>query len=148
MRALIQRVSSASVGVDGRDVGKIGPGLLVLLGIRQGDTEALADYVAEKCVNLRIFADDQGKFNRSALDVGADVLVVSQFTLYGDTRKGRRPSFIEAAPPDVSEPLYEYFVEAMRRTGLKTETGMFGALMHVSLVNDGPVTIMVEKEID
>ncbi len=132
--------------VDGEVVGSIGKGLLILLGIRGGDTEAEAKHVAAKCVNLRIFADPAGKFNLSALDVGAELLVVSQFTLYGDTRKGRRPSFIDAAPPSLSGPLYETFVSYLADTGLRTATGVFGAMMAVSLVNDGPVTLLVERE--
>lgn len=119
---------------------------MILLGIRDGDSEAEVQWVADKCVNLRIFADADGKFNRSLLDVGGDVLVVSQFTLYADCRKGRRPSFIEAAPPAKSEPLYESFVEAVRAKGVHVETGRFGAMMVVDIQNDGPVTIMVERE--
>ncbi len=148
MRALIQRVRQACVEVDGQTVGQIGPGLLVLLGIRNGDTQAEAKYLVDKLVNLRIFEDAAGKFNHSALEIGAQVLVVSQFTLYGDSRKGRRPSFTEAAPPKISEPLYEFFAETIRRLGLKTETGIFGANMHVNLVNEGPVTLMLEKEVE
>ena len=146
MRAVVQRVTEASVEIDGMTVGSIGPGLVVLLGVRNGDTTAEAKHLADKCVNLRIFSDDQGRFNLSALDVRGDVLVVSQFTLYGDARRGRRPSFIEAAPPEVSEPLYEAFVSFLAETGLRTETGTFGAMMNVRLANDGPVTIIVERE--
>lgn len=145
MRALIQRVSSASVEVDGKITGEVGFGLLVLLGVKTGDTERELQFVADKCVNLRIFEDEQGKMNRSLLDVRGDMLVVSQFTLYGDTRKGRRPGFSDAADPAVSEPLYERFVATVRDYGVRVATGVFGAQMDVSLVNDGPVTLMVEK---
>lgn len=145
MKAVVQRVRKASVKVDGEVVGRIGQGLLVLLGIRRGDGETEVRFVADKCLNLRIFEDEDGKFNHSALDIDGEILVVSQFTLYGDTRKGRRPSFDQAAPPEESEPLYERFVELVRESGLKTETGRFGAMMDVQLVNDGPVTILVEK---
>ncbi|MBT3376901.1 MAG: D-tyrosyl-tRNA(Tyr) deacylase [Lentisphaerae bacterium] len=146
MRAVIQRVLEASVDCDGTTVGQIGHGLLILLGVRTGDTSAEADYLVEKCMNLRIFTDADGKFNLSVRDIEGEVLVVSQFTLYGDTRKGRRPSFVDAARPDVSEPLYDQFVARVRATGLKTETGIFGAMMRVNLVNDGPVTVLVERE--
>lgn len=148
MRALLQRVLEASVEVDGETVGRIGPGLLILLGVRQGDGEAEARYLADKCLNLRIFSDPDGKFNLSALEVNAEILVVSQFTLYGDTRKGRRPSFIEAAIPEISEPLYLLFVQSVEKSGLVTRTGRFGAMMRVSLINDGPVTVLVEKDGD
>ena len=146
MRALVQRVSSASVTVDGEVIGEINQGLVVLLGIRNGDTKKQADWVADKCVNLRIFSDADGKFNLSALDIGAEVLIVSQFTLYGDCRKGRRPNFSDSAPPELSEPLYEYYVEQTRKTGLNVATGRFRAMMDVAINNDGPVTVMVEKE--
>ncbi len=146
MRAVVQRVSRGAVSIGGEKKGEIGPGLVILLGVKHGDTENDAKYLADKCVNLRIFADDEGKFNRSALDVGADLLVISQFTLYGDTRKGRRPSFIEAAPPEISEPLYEKFVEYLRQSGLKVATGEFGAMMLVEIFNDGPVTLIVESK--
>lgn len=146
MRAFIQRVTEASVRIDGEIVGQIGAGLLVLLGIRTTDTRAEADWLAEKLPALRIFEDSEGKMNLSLLDIGGELLVVSQFTLYGDARKGRRPSYIDAAPPAVSEPLYEYFVEKLRSAGLSVATGRFGADMKVSLVNDGPVTILLEKE--
>lgn len=148
MRALLQRVQTASVEIDGEIAGKIGPGLLVLLGIRADDTEAEADYLADKCLGLRIFGDKDGKFNLSVSDVTGDILVVSQFTLYADTRRGRRPSFTQAAPPELAERLYERFVRRVRSSGLKTETGEFGAMMNVSLVNDGPVTVMVERDSD
>lgn len=146
MRALIQRVSKGSVSVDGEVRGQIGRGLVILLGVRNDDTQDDVRFLAEKCANLRIFADSDGKFNLSCLDVQGDVLVVSQFTLYGDTRKGRRPSFIDAAPPELSEPLYESFVSAMRALGLKVETGEFGAMMDVEIHNDGPVTLMIESK--
>lgn len=146
MRALLQRVTSAKVEIDGATVGAIGAGLLVLLGVGQGDTPAAADYVVEKVLNLRIFTDADGKFNLSALDLHAELLVVSQFTLYGDSRKGRRPSFTDAAPPALAEPLYEYVVAQFRAAGLTVATGRFGAHMQVHLVNDGPVTLLVESK--
>ena len=146
MRALIQRVTDAAVSVNDAVIGQIGHGLLIFLGVERRDSEKEAAFVAEKCVNLRIFADSDGKFNLSAMDIGAEILVVSQFTLYGDTRKGRRPSFGNAAPPDISEPLYRHFVALVKETGLRTATGRFGAVMNVSLTNDGPVTILVDKE--
>jgi D-tyrosyl-tRNA(Tyr) deacylase len=145
MRALIQRVTEASVEIDGQTVGRIGRGLLILLGVCHTDTAADAQWLADKCANLRIFTDPDGKFNLSALQVGGDVLVISQFTLYGDASRGRRPDFTQAAPPAISEPLYEEFVRAIRQTGLRTETGRFGAIMQVRLVNDGPVTIIAER---
>lgn len=146
MRALIQRVSDAAVHIEGAASVRIGPGLLIFLGVRSGDTEAELRFVADKCLKLRIFEDEEGKMNRSVLDIGGEILVVSQFTLYGDTRKGRRPSFGRAAPPPESIPLYEHFVEILRESGLRTETGEFGAMMQVELTNDGPVTLLVEKE--
>jgi len=145
MRAVVQRVKEASVTVAGEVVGKIGRGLVVLLGVREGDTEAEAAYLAQKIANLRIFPDRAGKFNLSALEVGGEVLVVSQFTLYADTQKGRRPSFVDAAPPEVAEPLVERFVELLRQTGLRVETGQFQARMLVKIFNDGPVTIILER---
>ena len=144
MRALLQRVSSASVDVDGETIGSIGPGLVVLLGISREDTEKEAAYIASKTVNLRIFNDSDGRFNLSAMDVGADLLLVSQFTLYGDTRKGRRPSFIGAADPDFAGLLFERAVELFRETGLEVQTGRFQANMSVAIHNDGPVTIMLD----
>lgn len=147
MRALIQRVSHARVAVDGEVTGEIGPGLLVLLGAGEGDGEADVDYAVDKTVNLRIFADDDGKMNLSLLDTGGELLVVSQFTLYGDTRKGRRPSFVGALEPGEAERLYELFCARARDAGVpKVATGVFGAMMEVELVNDGPVTLMVETE--
>jgi len=146
MRAVVQRVTKASVTIDGKIVGKINQGLVVLLGVKHGDTEADAKFLADKCVNLRIFADDAGKFNLSARDVTGEILAISQFTLYGDTRKGRRPSFVAAAPPEISEPLYDKFVEYLRGSGLKVATGEFGAMMLVEIHNDGPVTIILESK--
>jgi D-aminoacyl-tRNA deacylase len=136
---VVQRVSEASVMVDGEAVGRIGPGLLVLLGIHQEDTERQADRMAEKLLALRVFADDEGRMNRSVTDTGGEILCVSQFTLYGDTRKGTRPSFGQAAPGEVAEPLYQRV-----RARLGAAGGVFGAQMNVSLVNDGPVTLVVE----
>ena len=144
MRAVLQRVSSAAVVVDGQTVGRIGVGLMVLLGVEPSDTPADAAYLAGKTLGLRIFEDDDGKMNRSVVDVGGAVLAISQFTLLGDCRKGRRPSFVGAARPEVAEPLYEAFVAAVR-TELSCETGRFGAEMKVSLVNDGPVTLMLDS---
>ena len=146
MRALIQRVAQASVEIDAVEVGSIGTGLVILLGVAQGDSETDAVYLAEKISNLRIFPDDQNRFNRSALEVGAEFLVVSQFTLYADTRKGRRPDFTRAAPPDEAERLYERTVELLREAGLKVETGRFQEYMQVKLQNDGPVTILLDSE--
>jgi D-tyrosyl-tRNA(Tyr) deacylase len=139
MRALVQRVNSASVSVDGERVASIGPGMLVLLGVRRGDTSDQADKLARKLLVLRIFDDDEGRMNRNVEETGGDVLVVSQFTLYGDTRKGNRPSYVDAAPPDEAEPLYERLREALGAQG-----GSFGAHMEVALVNDGPVTVLIE----
>jgi len=145
MRAVVQRVSKASVSVDGEVVGSIGRGLVVLIGVTQGDGEAEARFLAGKVANLRIFADDEGKFNRSAVDVNGEALVVSQFTLYADARKGRRPSFVRAAPPELAEPLIARFVSLLEENNLHVETGVFGAMMMVELHNDGPVTIILEK---
>jgi D-aminoacyl-tRNA deacylase len=149
MRALLQRVTEARVivdgGVDQAVIGEIGAGLLVFLGVSKLDTEADADFVAAKVLNLRIFSDEAGKMNRSVLDTGGSLLVVSQFTLYGDCRKGRRPSFDDAAPAAQARALYEHFVAVARRSPLRVETGVFQADMSVSLVNDGPVTLIVES---
>ena len=145
MRAVVQRVSRAKVTVAGEIAGEIGLGLLVLLGVGREDSEANADYLAEKIVGLRIFEDDAGKMNRSVLDVGGAVLVVSQLTLYGDARKGKRPSFDDAAPPQRARELYEYFVEKIRAAGLRCETGRFQEMMAVELVNEGPVTILLDS---
>jgi D-aminoacyl-tRNA deacylase len=139
VRALVQRVSEASVTVDGTEVSRIGPGLLVLLGVRRGDTEAEADRLASKLLALRIFEDADGKMNLNVTAVGGEILCVSQFTLYGDTRKGNRPSFVDAAPPDEAEPLYERVRDALNARG-----GVFGATMAVGLVNDGPVTLIAD----
>ena len=144
MRALVQRVSRASVTIDGKVNGAIDKGFLVLLGITEGDTEADARYLADKCVGLRVFTDENDKMNRSLADVGGGLLVVSQFTLYGDCSHGRRPSFIAAARPDTAIPLYECFVARCRESGLPVETGEFGAHMEVELLNDGPVTLWMD----
>jgi D-tyrosyl-tRNA(Tyr) deacylase len=146
MRAVLQRVDRASVEVDGETVGSIGMGLLVLLGVDKGDTSANADYLADKILNLRIFADGAGKMNRSVIESGGGILAVSQFTLYGDCRKGRRPSFDDAAPPELARPLYEYFVQRLRAGKLPVETGVFQASMKISLVNDGPVTFVLDSK--
>ncbi|HEX6503533.1 MAG TPA: D-aminoacyl-tRNA deacylase [Terriglobales bacterium] len=148
MRAVVQRVSRARVTVDSQVTGEIGPGLLVLLAVGQGDSQAAADYLADKIAGLRIFEDEQGKMNRSVTDVGGAVLAVSQFTLYGDVRRGRRPSFDAAASPEQARQLYEYFVERLRAAGLRCETGKFQEMMNVELVNDGPVTILLDSAKD
>ena len=145
MRALIQRVTSAWVTIDDAEVGRIGHGLVALLGVAEGDDESDARYLVDKIVNMRIFADDQGRFNRSALDTGGELLVVSQFTLHADTRRGRRPDFTAAADPETANRLYERAVAMFRETGLTVATGEFQAYMQVSLHNDGPVTIMVDS---
>jgi D-tyrosyl-tRNA(Tyr) deacylase len=145
MRIVLQRVTRARVTVGERVTGEIGPGLLLLVGFTEGDGEDALAWMAEKVAGLRIFADDEGKMNRSVQDAGGGLLVVSQFTLYGDTRKGRRPSFVEAARPEVAIPLYERFLQMLRATGLPVQTGEFGAMMQVELVNDGPVTLILER---
>jgi D-tyrosyl-tRNA(Tyr) deacylase len=144
MRAVVQRVSRAGVTIDGEVVGAVGRGLLVLLGVAPSDTEAEARWLADKVVGLRIFPDADGKMNRDVAEAGGGVLAVSQFTLYGDCRKGRRPSFVGAAAPDLAEPLYEAFVAALRAHGVPVATGRFGAMMQVELVNDGPVTLLLD----
>ena len=145
MRALVQRVSEASVTVGDETVGRIGTGLLVFIGLSKDDSEAEARHIVDKTVNLRIFPDETGRFNLSALDVGSELLVISQFTLYGDTRKGRRPSFAQAAPPEQAGPLFDRTVELFEESGLRVETGRFQAYMDVALRNDGPVTIMLDS---
>ena len=145
MRAVVQRVSRASVVVEERVIGEIGMGLLVLLGVHKNDAEADADYLAEKIAGLRVFEDSDGKMNRSVVDVGGAVLAVSQFTLYGDVRRGKRPSFDDAARPERARELYEYFVLKIRQNGLRCETGQFQAMMSVSVENDGPVTVLVDS---
>jgi D-tyrosyl-tRNA(Tyr) deacylase len=146
MRAVVQRVKEASVTVNGEVVGAIGVGLLVFLGVAREDTEAAADYLADKVAGLRVFEDAEGKMNRAAGEIGGAALVVSQFTLYGDVRRGKRPSFDRAAPPAEARRLYEYFVERLRAAGLRCETGRFQEMMDVMLVNDGPVTILLDSE--
>ena len=145
MRAVVQRVTSSKVEVDNQTVGEIGAGLLVLLGVARDDEQTDADYLADKIINLRIFRDAADKMNRSLAETGGALLVVSQFTLYGDTRKGRRPSYIEAAEPEKANALYEYFVGRVRAQGINVETGVFQAMMQVSLANDGPVTILLDS---
>lgn len=145
MKALLQRVSKASVTVDGEVVANIGRGLVIFVGISKGDTERDAQYLARKTVDLRIFPDSEGKFNLSALDTSGELLVVSQFTLLADARKGRRPSFTEAAPPQQAEALFQLFLEFLRQSGLKVESGRFQEHMHVEIHNDGPVTILLDS---
>ncbi len=145
MKTLLQRVTEASVSIAGELVGRIGQGLVVFVGVADGDTEKDAQYLAQKTVNLRIFADEEGKFNLSILDIKGELLLVSQFTLLADARKGRRPSFVEAAPPERAEELFNYFVEQASATGLKVETGCFQQYMQVEIHNDGPVTILLDS---
>lgn len=145
VRALIQRVSEAGVRIDGEETRRIGPGLVILLGVTHSDTAEDAGRLAGKCANLRVFEDNGGKMNLSLLDSGGSALVVSQFTLYGDTRRGRRPGFSTAAPPNLAVPLYETFVGHLRNLGVQVQTGTFGAHMHVDIQNDGPVTLMLES---
>lgn len=146
MRMVIQRVTEASVTVGGAVVGSIGKGIAVLLGVAKGDAEQDADFLANKLVNVRIFEDDAGKMNRSVQEIGGEILVVSQFTLVGDCRKGRRPGFSDAAPPDEADRLYQYFVEQVRRFGVRVATGQFQAMMLVKISNDGPVTFVIESK--
>ncbi|MBI4480338.1 MAG: D-tyrosyl-tRNA(Tyr) deacylase [Acidobacteria bacterium] len=146
MRAVVQRVSRAAVRVEGKTVGEVGPGLMVLVGIAGSDTAESAATLAEKVATLRIFQDEAGKMNRSVGEIGGAVLAVSQFTLFGDVRKGRRPSFVAAAPPELAEPLYEKFLGALRGYGLHVASGVFRAMMEVELVNDGPVTILIDTD--
>jgi len=145
MRAVVQRVASASVTVDGKLISEIGKGLLIFHGVAQEDTSADLDYLTNKVANLRVFEDDEGRMNRSLLEIGGEALVVSQFTLYGDCRKGRRPSFIDAAPPDKAEEFYQQFIRALSNTGISVRAGIFQAMMDVELVNDGPVTILLDS---
>ncbi|GAB4579164.1 MAG: D-aminoacyl-tRNA deacylase [Anaerolineales bacterium] len=145
MRAVIQRVQRSTVTVQGNKIASIGAGLVILLGIGPGDGEGQAAFLTEKIAHLRIFEDNQGKINRSVLDIQGEAIVVSQFTLYADTRRGRRPSFTEAAPPDLASPLVDRFADLLRAQGVPTQTGQFGASMQVELVNDGPMTIWMEK---
>lgn len=145
MRIVLQRVSRAQVRVEGQTVGQIGAGLLVLLGVGNGDSTREADYLLEKLIHLRIFEDDQGKLNRSLLDIQGELMVISQFTLYADCRKGRRPSFTDAAPPETARALYEYFLGKAKTTGIRTASGVFQTLMDVELVNSGPVTILLDS---
>ncbi len=146
MRALIQRVSSGSVKISDQTVGEIGQGLVILLGITHDDTEADVKFLTDKCVNLRVFCDEDDKMNRSLLDIGGEALIISQFTLYGDARKGRRPGFSEAARPDHAIPLYEKFIEKVKNYKIKVATGEFGAKMLVDIKNNGPVTLMLESK--
>jgi D-tyrosyl-tRNA(Tyr) deacylase len=146
MKVLVQRVSSASVVVNSNTIGSIGNGLLLLVGIAEADSDVQLNWVADKCINLRVFEDEEGKMNRSLLDIHGEILAVSQFTLLADTQKGRRPSYLKAANPDKGEKLYMQFIEKLKDANLKVETGIFGAMMNVSLVNRGPVTLMIEKE--
>jgi D-tyrosyl-tRNA(Tyr) deacylase len=146
MIALIQRVCSAQVRVEGKTVSEIGPGMLLLLGISRDDNQADIEYIVRKTIHLRIFSDSQGNLNHSLLDTGGEILIVSQFTLLADTKKGRRPSFSGAAPPQVAEPLYRETLDAFRRHGIPVSEGFFGALMEVSLINDGPVTIIINSK--
>ncbi len=146
MRAVVQRVSQARAVIDQEVAGQIGPGLMVLLGVARTDTPELARWLAEKIVTLRIFNDAEGKMNLDVAEIGGEILVVSQFTLYGDCRKGRRPSFIDAAPPEIAIPLYEEFINGIKALGIRTATGRFGAMMQVELVNDGPVTLIVDSK--
>jgi D-tyrosyl-tRNA(Tyr) deacylase len=146
MRAVVQRVTRAKVTVEGRTTGEITVGLLVLLGVSQGDSKPAADYLVEKILGLRIFEDEDGKMNRSLIDIGGAVLAVSQFTLYGDVRRGKRPSFDAAARPERAKELYEYFVAKLRAAGTRCETGIFQAMMQVELVNSGPVTILIDSD--
>lgn len=145
MRALVQRVTYGSVAVNGRIVSEIGRGFVLLLGVTHADTRAEADWLAAKVAGLRVFDDEAGKMNRSLMDVGGSVLAVSQFTLYGDARKGKRPSFTDAAPPEIAEPLVDYFCQQLRAQGIPVFAGIFGAAMRVTIHNDGPVTLLLER---
>lgn len=146
MRSVIQRVKRASVTVNSKVVGEIEQGLLVLLGIQPNDTKKEIDWMADKIINLRIFEDNEGKMNRSLLDINKQMLIVSQFTLYGDCRKGRRPGYSSAAPPEIAEPLYEQFIQRVNEKNIQTASGLFGAMMDVELINDGPVTLLLDSD--
>ena len=146
MRLVIQKVSQSNVKVDGKIVGEIGKGYMVLVGITEGDDEKIVDKMVDKLVNLRIFEDTENKMNLSLIDIGGSILSISQFTLYANCKKGRRPSFLDAAKPEISKPLYEYFNQALENVGVHTETGIFGAMMKVSLINDGPTTIILDSK--
>jgi D-tyrosyl-tRNA(Tyr) deacylase len=146
MRVVVQRSKEAKVTVDGEITGQISFGFVVLVGVTHDDTQADVEFIAEKIANLRVFEDEEGKMNHSLLDVGGDVLSISQFTLYGDCRKGRRPNFMQAAKPDMAQPLYEQFNSALRAKGITVATGVFGAMMDVQLTNDGPVTLVLESK--
>ena len=148
MKAVIQRVKSAAVSVDNKEISRIDAGLLVFLGVSVSDEASDADFLSDKIVNLRIFEDDNGKMNRSVINTSGAILVVSQFTLYGDCRKGRRPSYIQAAPPEKAEALYTYFIEQIKTKKIAVQSGKFRAMMAISLVNDGPVTLIVESKIE
>lgn len=149
MKAVVQKVSKASVEVEGKITGKINNGLLVLLGIKDNDDEKVIEWMSNKLVNLRIFPDKEGKLNLSVKDIGGNILLISNFTLYGDLKKGYRPSYSKAAKPDISEPIYEKMIDAIKSKGLENiQTGVFGAMMDVQLNNDGPVTVIIEKESD
>ena len=146
MIAVVQRVSEASVKVDGNEISRIGRGILLLLGISKDDTDKDIEYLVRKCANLRIFGDPEGNLNLSLFDIGGEALIVSQFTLLGDTRKGRRPSFSDAMPPDKAKPMYEKFIDSFKRTGLHVKEGIFGAMMQINLTNDGPVTLIINSK--
>jgi D-aminoacyl-tRNA deacylase len=146
MRAVVQRVSQASVSIRGARVGSIGPGLVVLLGIHKEDTEKEIQWMTDKIVHLRIFEDERGKMNRSLVDIGKEMLIVSQFTLYGDCRKGRRPGYSSAAPPEKAEPMYRKFIELVKKHKIQTATGQFQEMMEVSITNSGPVTLLLDSE--
>ncbi len=146
MRAVIQRVSQAEVRVDGNVTGRIGRGFLILLGVAVGDTDIDLNWMVEKVIHLRIFPNEEGKFDRSLLDIHGQVLLVSQFTLFGDCRKGRRPGFTDAAPPEIAEPVFKRAVTAFRSKGIHTEAGIFGAMMEVELINEGPVTLILDSQ--
>ena len=146
MRAVVQRTTCSSVAIDGQVTAEIGPGLTVLVGVKKGDQENDADYLMDKIINLRIFADAEGRMNRSLLDVQGEMLLISQFTLYGDVKRGRRPSFTEAAGPEMAEPLFQYCIRTVKERGINVKTGIFGADMIISLKNDGPCTILLDSE--